>query len=252
MTTGIGEKLSAYLDGESPQAEAAEIARRLETDPALQAELQALRAANDAADQVFAAMLATPVPLSLARAIGDAPSHRGAAALPRRLPVWGALAASLVCLAIGAGGGWLAGQRTADRDWVADVADYHAVYAAQTRHLAEVPASEADHIVTWLSAEVGTPFTIPDLTAQGLSFEGGRLLVATGKPVGQLMYRDVAGQVVALCFTASDKTEDQSPTERPAGAFSAVVWGGPGERWLMIAPKDYPDLPRIAEAARSV
>jgi anti-sigma factor RsiW len=41
----LHDQLSAYLDGELSHAEAAEIAQRLQADPALRAELEAVRGA---------------------------------------------------------------------------------------------------------------------------------------------------------------------------------------------------------------
>lgn len=246
------DQLSARLDNALPAPEAAAIDRALAADPALRARYDALVAADAAARADFAAMLSAPLPLSLARAVGNAPIAAPAPAAPTRRPVLTLLAASLACLAVGAGAGWLAARQTVPvRDWIADVGDYHAVYAAQTRHLAEVPASEADHIVTWLTAQVGPPAHIPDLSAQGLTFEGARLLVADSKPVAQLMYRDAAGQVVALCWIASDKPPTDAATPRALGAFDALVWGEPGARYILIGPKGYPALPAIAETARA-
>jgi anti-sigma factor RsiW len=254
MMSEMGLKLSAYLDGELPAAEAASLGAQLETDAGLRAELDALMGANAVAKAEFGAMLDLPLPLSLARAMDRAPASQ-AAGTPRRMPVWASLAASLALLAVGAGGGYVAGQQTqiaAARDWVADVADYHALYAAQTRHLVEVPASESDHIETWFTKEIGTPVHIPDLTTVGLTFEGGRLLVADGKPVGQLMYRDAAGQVVALCFIASDKPATDQYEARDLGGFDSLVWGTPGKRLILIGPKGYPTLRTVAEAAETV
>lgn len=249
----FGPKLSAWLDSELPPDEAQALEALLKHDAALQAELADLMAANDAANTEFAAMLAAPVPLALARSIDRAPPP--AAPQQRGLPAWAAIAASLAFLAVGAGGGYLAGQRAQTevaRDWVADVAEYHAVYATQSRHLVEVPASDSDHIRTWLTAQVGTPFEIPDLAAEGLEFQGARLLVAAGKPVGQLMYRNAQGEVVALCFVASDKPATDDIQARDANGFQIRVWGKPGARFVLIGPEGLPDLSTIAQAARAV
>jgi anti-sigma factor RsiW len=255
--TGMADKLSAYLDGELPPGESAEVAAALDADPALRATWASLVAANDAAARDFAEMLAAPVPLSLARAIGAAPAADGPAANSPFAPVsrrfvWGSLAAALACLAVGAGGGWLAGQRAgADRDWVADVGDYHAVYAGQTKHLVEVTADNPDQIVSWLSKSVGQPVRIPDLSAQGFAFQGARLLVAAGKPVGQLMYRDGGGQIVAICMIASAKPPTAAATSRDLGEYTALTWGDPGLRWLLIGPTGDARLPDLTAAARA-
>ena len=60
------EMLSAYLDGELPDPEAREIEQALERDPAMQAELEALMAADAMAQEAFAELLAEPVPAALA------------------------------------------------------------------------------------------------------------------------------------------------------------------------------------------
>ena len=59
---------------------------------------------------------------------------------------------------------------------------------------------------------MGVAFSIPDLSQFGLTFEGGRLLVAAGKPVAQLMYRLQDGTVIALCLQSS-------PDALPAAEF---------------------------------
>jgi anti-sigma factor RsiW len=248
----LGPRLSAYLDRALSAAEMAEIEGKLASDAATRAELSELLAANEAAKADFAMMLTAPVPLSLARAVNSTLVPEPAAMARRPMPFWSTLAASIALVAVGAAGGYFARPADPARDWIAEIGEYHAVYATQTRHLAEVPASEAAHIKTWLAANVGVDLPIPDLTAQGLTFEGGRLLVAAGKPVGQLMYRDAAGAVIAICFTASDKPATDTATPRDLNGFDAQVWGVPGARVILIGPKGDSRLPEIASAALTI
>jgi len=250
-----GEKLSAFLDGELSEAEEREIEAALARDPALQAELDALMSADVSAQQEFGLIEAEPVPLELAAAIRNARVGivANAQEAPKGMPAWVATAMAVFFLVIGGTGGYLAavsqGQQvvTAPR-WLADIAEYHAVYAAETRHLVEVPADEADHITAWLTKSVGAEVRIPDLAANGLSFQGARLLVAAGKPVAQLMYTDAAGAVVALCLIRSDAPNDGFTT-RTLNGFDMVSWGGTGSNIVLIGDEGRPDLPQIAEAA---
>jgi anti-sigma factor RsiW len=244
MTEDIGPTLCAYLDGELSPPDRAALEARLGADAALRAELAGLRAADAAARAGFAAMLKAPVPLSLVAGLRHAPP-------PRRMPPWAAIAASIALVAFGAIGGYRFHRPDTPRDWVAEVAEYHAVYAAQDNHLVEVPAARSAHIVTWLTREVGTPVRIPDLSAKGLVFQGARLLVAAGRPVGQLMYRDSAGQVVALCIIAGDDPATDGPRARSLGTFDSLVWGRDGAGYILIAPKDYRGLGDIAAVAQS-
>ncbi len=248
------DKLSAFLDGELPEDEAREIEQALAENPALQDALETLMIADQNAEAEFAEMLSEPVPEALVAAIEAAP-ERGAAnlsAAPSGLS-WLATAATLAALAIGIALGYFGGQSrgtevAAAPRWLSDIADYHAVYASQKRHLVEVPASEAEHIQTWLSNTLGADVRVPDLSNSGLTFEGARLLVAAGKPVAQLMYRDAEGRVVALCQIQSDTPRDGF-SERTLGDFDMVSWGGADSNFVIVGDGGRDDLSEIAMAA---
>lgn len=260
--TDISIKLSAYLDGELDAAEARSLEAMLETDPALQAELDALIAADALAQDQFDALLGDPVPLALAQKIkalpvGIPPSR------PASRPVWGALAAGLALFVFGGMGGYLlkdrispAGSLVAQAGWLTDIADYHAVYAGQQRHLVEVRADESDHLKKWLGASVGVAFSIPDLTGFGLTFEGGRLLVANGKPVAQLMYRQADGTVIALCLQSSPNGDQASPPafkQQTIKGFDFVSWKGNGAAYVVVGPGGQSGMADIAaQAAREI
>ncbi|MEJ8562208.1 anti-sigma factor [Yoonia sp. GPGPB17] len=250
--TDFSTQLSAYLDGELDPSAASAVEERLAADPAAQAELDALIAADVLAQEAFEAELNAPVPFALAQQIKSAPMPEPEA--PKARPVWGALAASLVVFALGGIGGYaLKGQNTPVQTagWLADIADYHAIYASQVRHLVEVGADESDHIENWLGNTVGATFSIPDLTEFGLTFEGGRLVVANGKPVAQLMYRDADGVVVALCLQRTSKTPPATPTfnEQTINGFDFVSWTAGEADYVVIGPSGQPDLNAIAGAA---
>jgi anti-sigma factor RsiW len=250
--TDFSQKLSAYLDGELDAAAAEAVEARLASDPAAQAELDALMDADALAQEIFEAELNAPVPFALAQQIKATPMPQTAAPKPR--PIWGALAASLVVFALGGIGGYALKGQTAPvqtAGWLADIADYHAVYASQARHLVEVGAEESDHIETWLGNTVGASFSIPDMTEFGLTFEGGRLLVANGKPVAQLMYRDAQGTVVALCLQRSNGMSDGPATfkEQTINGFDFVSWSADGADFVVIGPSGQPDLNQIASSA---
>lgn len=261
MTPDLADRLSAYLDGALPAAELAEVEALIAKDAAVAEELDALRQADAAIGSAFAAMLETPVPPALVRALEEAPAIATPANLPRG-PRWGmrTVAAALALLMIGAGMGSVLTRLliapvevAAAPGWLDQVADYHRVYARQERHLAEVPATDAAHLQTWLADTTGVSFTIPDLSGLGLTLRGGRLLVAAGKPVGQLMYTDAAGEVVALCFVAGgDAAADDGPTAfttRDFGDIDMVVWKDRAASYVVVGPAGRIDLDVIARDA---
>lgn len=248
------EKLSAFLDGELSEAETHQIEDALASDPVLQQELELLIASDELAKDEFDAMLDEPVPFELAAAIQKAPvTHAANSRNKPKSYTWLTAVAACIALMIGGAGGYLAGstnnaQLAAAPGWLEDIADYHRVYAGQQRHLVEVPASEADHIQTWLTKTVGTEVRVPDLSDHGLTFQGARLLVAAGKPVAQLMFTDAQNRVVALCLIQTQTPADGF-NQRVIDGFEMVSWGGKGANFVVVGDEGRDDLAAIAETA---
>ncbi len=265
----LRDQLSAYLDGALSAGDTRAIEDLIKTDPAIATEIEALSHVDDIAKDAFEAMLADPVPVALALAIDRSPLGENdgpamqAANLPTR-PGWQTLVAALALLAIGgAGGAVLTGsfaqtprQVAAAMGWLDQVAEYHLVYAAQQRHLVEVPASDTDHLQKWLSDTTGVPFVVPDLSASGLTFQGARLLVAAGKPVAQLLYTDTSKQVVALCFLAGGDPSmadgHTTPVSHRANGVDMVWWKSVNASYVVVGPATGVDLQSIALAAATV
>lgn len=260
MTTepDLATRLSAYRDRQLPEDQAREVTALLAQDPAVRAEYDALLRTDDAIDRAFAAMLDDPVPMHLARAVERAEMAPPAANSPFA-PRWGTgLAAAFALLVIGGASGSYLGRtyfppQQVAGGWLDQVADYHRVYAAQVRHLVEVPASDKAHLETWLTESTGVAFTVPDLAASGLTFQGARLLVAAGKPVAQLMYTDAQGQVVAVCFMAGgDAALDDglSPfANRSIDSLDMVSWKSRDASYVVIGPRGMDGLQEMAETA---
>jgi len=268
-------RLSAYLDGQLPQAEMEEINAILAGDDEARVVYEKLKLGSEFGARAFDRMLQDPIPLDLVRNIKEAgrseddPSKLGFAAIPaaevpasRRSAFWPqALAASLVIFLAGGAAGYLiseqkqtsfqaaSNQFAPARTWLDDVAEYHRIYSRQARHLVEVPADESEHIVDWLSASTGVPFTLPDLSAQKLTFEGARLLVAGGKPTAQLLYRDAENEIFAICFLQSEPVEGTTPlAESMRNDIGLVTWQKGKASYVVVGPSADPDLERIAEA----
>ena len=267
----IGEKLSAYLDGELSEQDAAKVEKLLEIDADARAELDVLMEANAFATDFFNDMLDDPAPLNLYRAINSAgeaemPSAGKAAnhntAVVNAFPAWASMAAAVALLCAGAVGGYFGGKsglipgaqpvapvQVASAGWLQDIADYHMVYAAQTRHLVEVGADESDHIQSWLGNMVGSKFTIPNLSGQDLTFQGGRLLVAAGKPVAQLLYTKPDGKVVALCIIANDNAASDGFSQTTINQANMVSWRDGTAAFVIVGDQETGDLTPVAEAA---
>lgn len=262
-------RLSAYLDGQLTQSEVREIDGILARDEKARTLFNRLKLGSDLGRKAFEDMLHEPVPLDLVRSIKQASidsGHERGPALkslpPKEAPVRDGrtrlAAAGLALIVAGAGAGYLLGiwkppptapavQTAAPRNWLDDIADYHRVYARQSLHLVEVPATESQHITQWLTTAIGVDFTIPDLSDNGLTFEGARLLVAGGQPTGQLIYRDIDGHVFAVCFQRGDAVEARTePATVIRNDLGLVSWQDRNAAFAFIGPSSEPELDALA------
>ncbi|MGJ7486947.1 anti-sigma factor family protein [Variovorax sp. LT2P21] len=162
-------------------------------------------AQRDALRQLHRDVLDAPIPAALLAAAGQADRRFAHQA---RWTRWGGLAAAVL---IAFGAGWLAnGQWTsasgagqlarvpATREFVHAASVAHAVYAPEKRHPVEVAAAEEQHLVQWLSRRLDRPLKTPDLTAEGYTLVGGRLLPGDAGARAQFMFEDRSGQRVTL------------------------------------------------------
>lgn len=260
-------RLSAYIDGEVNDAEKNELEALIATDEDARALYDTLVAGSNLGTKAFEEILHDPVPLALVRRIkqgpGVSPRAERVTDGPARLAsaaLWPkALAASLVLIAAGGTAGYIIGQGSAERttgtqvatrNWLDDVADYHQIYSRPGERLVEVPASEgASAITAWLTGSTGVDFTLPDVAASGLTFEGARLLVAGGKPVAQLMYRNGSGQVVAICFQESGGSAQDTPLKATRrGDLELISWRAGKAAYVVVAPSNTPGLTNLAKS----
>ena len=260
-------RLSAYIDGEVSEAERTELEQLVARDDEARLLLDMLRAGNTFGNKAFEEFLHDPVPLSLVRHIKQGPglspkAERVVSAAPRRAKVrlWPrALAASIALFLIGGSTGYMIGKTSNDglapanvasaRTWLDDIAEYHRVYARQTaEHLVEVPAGDGARIESWLTSSVGVNFALPDLSARGLTFQGARLLVAGGKPVAQLMYRNADGDIFAICFLKSGAAGGEGKmTESMRDDIAMISWQKAGASYVVVGPSSDANLHQLAD-----
>lgn len=246
------DQLMAFVDGQLDPAARAAVEAQVATRPDLAAELAALQRQSDNIRTLFGPVAAEAVPARLA-------THRIALAQTGRR--WQALSrAAMVVALIGVGlaAGWVLrpiGSAPAIYDrLIADAVSAHTVYVAEKRHAVEVAGSDSEHLSSWLSNRLDTTLAMPDLSAVGLTFLGGRLLPAPGIPGGraaQLMYEDAGGARVTLYITPA--TDVDGPTYETArfGADTALYWANDTFTCTIVAARDPEALRAIATAVFS-
>ncbi|MCC8401560.1 anti-sigma factor [Paraburkholderia sp. MMS20-SJTN17] len=230
--------LSAYVDGELPDAQRAAVETQLGQHPQAAARVAAWRAQKAALRALCGAPRGEAGQAQAAQHTHDQrqaaePGGRHHAASPpaaaqepafiivrRSRPWWQRVGLAACWLAAGAGlalalgplaprltgGAWSGfGAQPAGFAQRADIA--YAVYSPERRHPVEVAASEEAHLITWLSKRLNRPLSLPSLQEYGYSLVGGRLLPGEAGPAAQFMYENQAGARLTLYVTGVTRDE---------------------------------------------
>lgn len=214
------DMIMAYIDDQLDAPARA----RVEADAAAMAEIALLRRQSDAIRTLYGPVGAEAVPARL-------DPHRLALVIQRRR--WAMMrqvAVLIAVLGIGIVTGWLNRPTPAPQVYdrlIADAVSAHNVYVAENRHAVEVPGSDAEHLSTWLSNRLDTSLAMPDLSANGFAFLGGRLLPAPAIPGGraaQLMYEDASGERLTLYITPATGVDGPALETVSFGADNALYW----------------------------
>ncbi|MCX7304631.1 MAG: anti-sigma factor [Hyphomicrobiales bacterium] len=213
------------LDGELPDEDRRDFEAWLEATPDMKARSLRFEADRARLREAFAGVLEERVPDRLAmRAAGEAPAPA------TRVARWRFAAAAAVFLALGAGGGYLAGveaigiEPQAEDELAEEAIAAHTIYAAEQRHAVEVGADDKDHLLAWLSKRVGLTLVAPDLAAEGFHLVGGRLLPAGQKTAGLLLYEDAGSNRISIYVTAEGDEKSKGVYKHETGGASAVYW----------------------------
>jgi len=168
---------------------------------------------------------------------------------------WWLAAAAAVLLATGGFGGYFAGidgvgQESPAEDRLAEQAiAAHVIYAAEKRHAVEVPASDKDHLQTWLSNRVGLKLVAPDLTANGFQLVGGRLLPAGDSKAAMLLYEDDKGERISLFVTAESVENAKGTYASAQDGPQAVYWLDKGYGCAVVGSLPREQLAVVAKSA---
>ncbi len=210
--------LHAYADGEIAGQECRALDERLASDPEARAGVEAWKRQKSWLKGAFDPVLDEPVPAKIKAALRH---HRGFSLSPA------AIAAALALLVIGAAAGWFTSlqMNAPGARQFADLAiEAHEIYTHENRHAVEVAASDGEHLTTWLSKRLGQKLVVPDLTARGYSFMGGRLLAAGAQPAAQLMYEDQAKRRITIFVAANPSNTETAFLVTQKGNVTACYW----------------------------
>jgi anti-sigma factor RsiW len=236
--------LVSYADGELEPELAQEAERLVASDPQARAMVEMYRETSALLRQACSDDFYAPSAALLSAATN--PTAR-----PRLYRGWG-LAASLVAAIVGFGGGamWAGGTQSERSELLAEVAGYHAVYSRETRHLVEVPPEQIEHLKAWLGQRLARNLDVPDLTAAGLRFAGGRMVIINGRPVAQLMYTRNQGLPIGICLTQMPGGPSPISVEQ-SGKLQLASWEDGGYEYVVVGEMDAAAARNIAERVKA-
>jgi anti-sigma factor RsiW len=247
MDNDVFEKwaLHAYADGQTCDEEKRAVEELLASSEDARKFLAEIRWQNMALHKAYDSVLEENVPPQLLKA-----AARAFQTSP--WPRW-ALAASLAALVIGGGSGWFA-NNLVTANAMADALpqramDAFVVYGSDVRHPVEVAASEKDHLETWLSKRIGVKFSVPDLSQQGYSLVGGRLLSDAGKPAGLLMYEDASKKRMTIYIAENAAKNNVSMVVEKRGNLVTCYWVEPDMVYALAGEQSPETMLQLANAA---
>lgn len=220
-TTITEADLNAYADGELQPEERAAVEAYLADHPADRERIAAWRDQEATLRALYGHVAEESVPARLS-------PHRIAMERRRNFSRTAmAVAAALVLVVIGGTGGWvgrgLITPTASETTLVSEAEAAHALYTPEVLHPVEVNGENGTHLTKWLSKRLDRSLSIPDLSSEGFSLVGGRLLPAAGSAAALIMYENRDGARVTL-YVVPKTGEETAMRFSSAGGLTAVSW----------------------------
>ncbi|MCC7273223.1 MAG: hypothetical protein IT561_11195 [Alphaproteobacteria bacterium] len=258
------ETLMAFVDGELDAGTADAVARAAAADADVAARVRAFQDSAIMVRAAFADVVDEPVPDRLLRAARGTAAEGDAAAtnvvaFRKRSVVrqWIALpiAASLVALLVGAGGGYWAGKRpnavgpaeTASVSGLVDnLAGYYDLYTYPTSGgsepqqlaMADLQTDEREGLQTWLSRRLDRETKVPDLSNFGYSLRGGRIVISEGRPAGQIIYENPQERQPIAIYVGTTNKRDAKLTLDQRKDVNVAYWRREGRTIAVFGKTD--------------
>jgi anti-sigma factor RsiW len=252
VTRPISEDdLQGYVDQVLEAARRAEVEDYLSNNPDEARRVERYRTQRAALRAALAPIAAEPLPpeLNLARMIE---SHRR----PRREWMrWAAAAAVFLC--IGGAAGWsMRGVTERGTHGIValagEAADSYKVYAPDRVRPVEMNESDRAGLIRWASERLGRQVSVPDLSASGYRFLGGRLVATAHGPAVLFMYDDPRGTRLVLFSREMDVDRDTPMSQHARDGLEGVAWSNQGVGYTLVGPSSSQLRPLADEVRRQV
>jgi anti-sigma factor RsiW len=245
------DDLHAFVDQRLDGTRRSQVQSWLETHPEAAAQVAVFQRQRDALRAAAAPIADEPIPPQLnLRHLMEA--RRRSQQWP-----WRSMAAALLLLVAGGAGGWsLRGQAAEmpESNGVAALAHEAAytfnVFGTDRAHSVEFEAADKAELVNWIASRIGRTVAVPDLTAAGYVFMGGRVVATPHGAAGLLMYSNDQGQRLAILVRPMAMDRDTRMSEHSYGDIRDFAWASRGTGFSLVgaAPADL--LHPIADTVR--
>lgn len=254
------DELHAYVDGQLAPERRLFVERWLADDPdaARRAEDYRAQAAllHELFDPVLREPASGPVEELTGKLRGHMPGNDNAA--PWHARSWVRMAAAVMLIIGGAGGGWLGRgavdqspvvqQRQTLQTFAEEATQAHRFYTSDERFQVELGADNQDELNSWLSKRVGRDVFGPDLGKVGLRLIGGRSLPTELGAGAQYMYVNEANKRVTLFVGAPRSGNPAKFGFSQNGDVATIYWVEGPLAYALAGRMSKEDLLRVAEA----
>ena len=170
---------------------------------------------------------------------------------------WRSMAASVLLLIVGAAGGWTMRGGTnspSTSSGIAALAQEAAytynVFGSDPTHPVEYGPADKAQLVSWISSRLGRSIAVPDLTASGYRFMGGRLVATAHGPAGLLMYDNTQGERLAMLVRPMAIDKNTTMSEHSFGNVRGYSWSSQGTGFSLVGNSPADLLHPIANEVR--
>jgi anti-sigma factor RsiW len=245
------DDLHGFVDHQLDAERRSEVQTYLDAHPEIAARIAAFSRQREAVRAAAAPIADEPIPPQLNLRHMMEGRRR-----PQAWP-WRSIAASVLLLMVGAAGGWslrdMAVEPAETRGITAlaqEAAYTFDVYGVDRSHPVEFGATDKAQLVSWIASRIGRTVSVPDLTASGYAFMGGRLVATPHGPAGLLMYGNALGQRLAMLIRPMAIDKDTRMSEHSYGDIHGFTWASKGTGFSVVGPAPADLLHPIADEVR--
>jgi anti-sigma factor RsiW len=224
--------IHAYVDGHLDEPRRSHVERYLARDADHADEVQAWRQSAQQLRALLAGDLA-PVP-EMDPALVRTRMHE------RRVRRMAMAAGFVLCLGLGALGGWAArGMGTGGVQPMADAMQAYRLLVVDHGLGLDITTPNENDLRAWLSGRVGADVRLPDLADAGFRPMGGRLFATDQGPAAMVLYDDGNGHTVSFYVRPPGAARHMLPRgEREDGGLLANYWSEGKHNFAVVALAD--------------